>query len=644
MEPSERHQPPFSVRPPGSEPWGWSVAADGQRRLRLTAWLSSRRNVSGRLDPWRRLLTGCVGLVAPASWTLVPVAADASAGVSAHQERGAPLAAEDAAGFWLHVDYAMGSASESEPSPLSAGAAGRIALGRLAEGLATLHGQGLVHGLVLPEFVAGTAEAPLLAGAGLLALLAREERAEFLRALGPRCEFAPELRADHELDSSVDIYGWASLLRGQLEPEILPAEFEPWLLSGLAESPAARPTELRFFARGLLQHCVGAADVATVTPDTSPLPSVESASLLDTDASASESAVAPAPPVAWPGVVTPNQPKTPGERAIFAAALALFGLAGLGVVGGLGAAAYGLRKSHHASSAAPPVATAAATPRVTPPSLRGTTPPLTAPSPSPSAESESESGESGESDESGAPSAGTPDASPQTESAEPQRDLPPLVSRIDTRAPFPSERSAVLPLWPGDHVLGDSRAQLTLLIYADLDCLATRRQLEILLELARDPTERLRIVWRHRPLELHPNSRKLAELAEVVAERQGEAAFWRFVARAAEEATRPSSLVADEWLAYAVPNATIPKDATPSAAALRRLERDHREALLLGIRTTPTLFLDGQRLEGRVDQDGLVSAFDTERLQVLERLTEGGTRATIYAERVQTNLLGFRTR
>jgi protein-disulfide isomerase len=83
--------------------------------------------------------------------------------------------------------------------------------------------------------------------------------------------------------------------------------------------------------------------------------------------------------------------------------------------------------------------------------------------------------------------------------------------------------SALIPVGEGDHVLGATNPELTLVEYGDFGCpfcFAASRPLMSLL----DRYDTLRLVWRHFPdPEVHPGSDLAAELSEFAAAR---GKFW----------------------------------------------------------------------------------------------------------------------
>ena len=151
------------------------------------------------------------------------------------------------------------------------------------------------------------------------------------------------------------------------------------------------------------------------------------------------------------------------------------------------------------------------------------------------------------------------------------------------------------PVGPDDHVTGASDPKLTLVEYGDFGCQfcnAAKLPIESLLE--RHPE--MRLVWRHLPdPELHPGADLAAELSEL-ASRSGR--FWEahsLLLTGRREFSRDALLEITEEL-------ELERDEAVAAFE----ERTFRERVLAdvaagkqaGARSTPTFFLDGERLEG----------------------------------------------
>lgn len=81
-----------------------------------------------------------------------------------------------------------------------------------------------------------------------------------------------------------------------------------------------------------------------------------------------------------------------------------------------------------------------------------------------------------------------------------------------------------------EHIRGDVNAPITLVTYSDLDCPYCVRFHAVSQQLLQDYAGKVRLVYRHFPLDsLHPEARKKAEASECVASIGGNEKFWAFL-------------------------------------------------------------------------------------------------------------------
>jgi NhaA family Na+:H+ antiporter len=157
-----------------------------------------------------------------------------------------------------------------------------------------------------------------------------------------------------------------------------------------------------------------------------------------------------------------------------------------------------------------------------------------------------------------------------------------------------------------DHVLGPADAEITLVEYGSYACPYCRAANEEIAAVRNRFGERLRYVFRHRPLTGSDIARRAAELAEQAPDPEH---FWR---AHIELMTRSAALTEDDLTAVAGELGLMPDD--PEAAeeaatgARERVEADERSARASGVMITPTFFINGRRYDGPWDQSALSDA------------------------------------
>jgi NhaA family Na+:H+ antiporter len=157
-----------------------------------------------------------------------------------------------------------------------------------------------------------------------------------------------------------------------------------------------------------------------------------------------------------------------------------------------------------------------------------------------------------------------------------------------------------------DHILGPLDAEMTLVEYGSYACHHCHAVHEVVEDLRSRFGERMRYVFRHRPIAGSADATRAAELAEYAAENTGR--FWPIHEALMERgpAFRDGEL---EKIARAF---DLPEnDATDEpafAAARTRVHEDIESAQRSGVRVTPTFFINGRRYTGAWDESSLADA------------------------------------
>ena len=160
------------------------------------------------------------------------------------------------------------------------------------------------------------------------------------------------------------------------------------------------------------------------------------------------------------------------------------------------------------------------------------------------------------------------------------------------------------------HVYGRVDAPVTVLEFGDLECPYCRAAASALRELVDTSDGRVRLVWRHFPLfEVHPYALSAALAAEAAG---AHGKFWEMHAelmshqdRLAEQDLRESAR------ALGLDPSEVAGDGAQAYAAA--ISADYAAGIDLGVRGTPTLFIDGARFHGKVTLDRLREAVEAAR-------------------------------
>jgi Na+:H+ antiporter, NhaA family len=164
------------------------------------------------------------------------------------------------------------------------------------------------------------------------------------------------------------------------------------------------------------------------------------------------------------------------------------------------------------------------------------------------------------------------------------------------------------PVDPGrDHVLGPVGAPVTLVEYGGYACPHCRAANERIAEVRNQFGDRLRYVFRHRPIPGNELGRRAAELVEQI---EPPERFWdAHVALM----SRSLTLVEDDLQAVArefgIDDSGNAPDARERARRAKvRVEEDERSAQASGVSLTPTFFINGRRFFGPWDESAFTDA------------------------------------
>jgi NhaA family Na+:H+ antiporter len=157
-----------------------------------------------------------------------------------------------------------------------------------------------------------------------------------------------------------------------------------------------------------------------------------------------------------------------------------------------------------------------------------------------------------------------------------------------------------------DHIVGVERAEITLVEYGSYDCPHCRAANARISEVRSQLGERVRYVFRHRPLSGSELARRAADLVE-----QAETAdeFW-----SAHVAlmTRSRTLTDDDLRSVAGDLALARRPEAEAAAvesaAKTRVDADIASSHASGVRYTPTFFINGERYDGPWDEASFTDA------------------------------------
>ncbi len=152
-----------------------------------------------------------------------------------------------------------------------------------------------------------------------------------------------------------------------------------------------------------------------------------------------------------------------------------------------------------------------------------------------------------------------------------------------------------------DHILGPESAGITLVEYGSYACPYCRAANVHIVEARGALGDRLRYVFRHKPLTGSDIARRAAVLAELAPDNE---TFWR----AHETLMTRSAQLTEEDLSVVRTELAIAADKVAEASARARVKDDEKSAKASGVLVTPTFYMNGRRYDGAWDESSFIDA------------------------------------
>lgn len=157
--------------------------------------------------------------------------------------------------------------------------------------------------------------------------------------------------------------------------------------------------------------------------------------------------------------------------------------------------------------------------------------------------------------------------------------------------------------------LGPAAAPVTVVEFSDFECPYCARVEPTLDQVRKTYGDRVRLVYRHFPLPMHPHARRAAEAA-VCAQRQGK--FWEMHALLFEDQKNLDAAALQERAARLGLDAAAFGACLESAATAAAVKADQAAGSRAGVGGTPALFVNGYLVSGAVGFEDLSQVIDRE--------------------------------
>jgi protein-disulfide isomerase len=180
------------------------------------------------------------------------------------------------------------------------------------------------------------------------------------------------------------------------------------------------------------------------------------------------------------------------------------------------------------------------------------------------------------------------------------------VKSIVAQAPPPAALVEV-PLRPDDPIRGSARAPVTVIVFSDFQCPFCARAEGTVAEVQKTYGEKVRIAWKHQPLNIHPNALSSAIAAEAARE-QGK--FWEMHDRmfANQAGLSPDSY--EKWAGELGLDLERFRRSLSDRKLAQRVAEDSSLGARIGAAGTPTFFVNGERVVGAVPFEQMKTVID----------------------------------
>lgn len=160
-----------------------------------------------------------------------------------------------------------------------------------------------------------------------------------------------------------------------------------------------------------------------------------------------------------------------------------------------------------------------------------------------------------------------------------------------------------------DAQFGSKDAEVTIVAFMDFGCPYSQQESYVLEGVAHNANENVRIILRDFPLtDIHPGADKAAMAAECAAEQEKYGEMYRILNASSGEFTNESLLQNAESAGLNIQEYTR---CMTSGFYEQEVQEDIADGIAAGVTSTPTLFINGVKIEGAVPYSILYGAIET---------------------------------
>jgi protein-disulfide isomerase len=195
-----------------------------------------------------------------------------------------------------------------------------------------------------------------------------------------------------------------------------------------------------------------------------------------------------------------------------------------------------------------------------------------------------------------------------------------------------------IPVSSKDPMWGSRSAPVTIVQFSDYQCPFCSR-VEPTIDQIKTTygPDKVRIVWKNKPLPMHPNAKPAAEAAQGVFALKGNDAFWKFHDTAFKNQSALSPASYETWAQASGVDLAKFKAGIAAHTWADKVDKDEALSTQVGVSGTPAAFVNGVLLSGAQPFDKFKAVIDQELQKAQAKIASGTPKDRIYVTMSKEN-------
>ena len=194
-----------------------------------------------------------------------------------------------------------------------------------------------------------------------------------------------------------------------------------------------------------------------------------------------------------------------------------------------------------------------------------------------------------------------------------------------------NDEESPIPISSKDPMWGKRDAPVTIVQFSDFQCPYCSK-VEPSIDQVKQAygPDKVRVVWKNKPLSFHPNAKPAAEAAQGVFALKGNEAFWKFHDTAFKNQSALSRSSYETWAQQAGVDMAKFKAGLDAHTWAAKVEKDDATSTTAGVSGTPAAFVNGVLVSGAQPFDKFKAVIDQEMQKAQAKIASGTAKNRIY--------------